>query len=350
MAKNRNNLVELARFIFSLLVVGYHVQMTWGGAGAHFFAGGALAVEFFFLISGFFMARSIEKTVDLDVQNITSQTKRFIWSKIKGILPAHIVAIILMILVVVLTRRDEAGSLIAQGIPGMFLIQMAAVWDGSYQQALIVPEWYLSSMLLMMLIMFPMGTWLRKRMKGPAVVSLLLVFMLVILLLVKMVVTGGLPENLQQDLRAWGEMCVGMFACYFSAYLSKANLKSGVQKLLPVLEVILYSIPVILGMIPLTSDAKVVTMVASVVCVFGAISITFSCKGLQIRNPELNGFFGVLGSFSLPIYLFHPVLISLFEYLPVQLPLWGWHLVIWLLAIGSAVLYHLISRRRSSAS
>ena len=179
---------------------------------------------------------------------------------------------------------------------------------------------------------------------------LLLVFMLVILLLVKMVVTGGLPENLQQDLRAWGEMCVGMFACYFSAYLSKANLKSGVQKLLPVLEVILYSIPVILGMIPLTSDAKVVTMVASVVCVFGAISITFSCKGLQIRNPELNGFFGVLGSFSLPIYLFHPVLISLFEYLPVQLPLWGWHLVIWLLAIGSAVLYHLISRRRSSAS
>ena len=53
MAKSRNNLVELARFIFSMLVVGYHVQMTWGGAGAHFFAGGALAVEFFFLISGF---------------------------------------------------------------------------------------------------------------------------------------------------------------------------------------------------------------------------------------------------------------------------------------------------------
>ena len=108
MAKSRNNLVELARFIFSMLVVGYHVQMTWGGAGAHFFAGGALAVEFFFLISGFFMARSIEKTVDLDVQNITSQTKRFIWSKIKGILPVHIVAMILMIFVVVLTRRDEA--------------------------------------------------------------------------------------------------------------------------------------------------------------------------------------------------------------------------------------------------
>lgn len=45
--KQRNNLVELAWFLFSLLVIGYHVQMTWAGDGSQFFAGGALAVEFF---------------------------------------------------------------------------------------------------------------------------------------------------------------------------------------------------------------------------------------------------------------------------------------------------------------
>ena len=47
MAKNRNNLVELARFLFSLLVVGYHVQMAWAGDKLSIFEGGALAVYLF---------------------------------------------------------------------------------------------------------------------------------------------------------------------------------------------------------------------------------------------------------------------------------------------------------------
>ena len=52
--KSRNNLVEFARFLFSILVVGYHIQMTFLDDGAHFFANGALAVEFFFLNIGLF--------------------------------------------------------------------------------------------------------------------------------------------------------------------------------------------------------------------------------------------------------------------------------------------------------
>ncbi len=57
----RNNLVEFARFLFSVLVIGYHVQMSFSGDGIDLFENGALAVEFFFLISGYFFARSIEK-------------------------------------------------------------------------------------------------------------------------------------------------------------------------------------------------------------------------------------------------------------------------------------------------
>ena len=50
----RNNLVEFARFMFSLLVIGYHIQMSLGDSKINFFENGALAVEFFFLVSGFF--------------------------------------------------------------------------------------------------------------------------------------------------------------------------------------------------------------------------------------------------------------------------------------------------------
>lgn len=63
--------------MFSLLVIGYHVQMTWAGGGVQFFAGGALAVEFFFLISGFFFARSVEKTAARDHVRIAKETIGF---------------------------------------------------------------------------------------------------------------------------------------------------------------------------------------------------------------------------------------------------------------------------------
>lgn len=82
MKKQRNNLVELARFLFSLLAIGYHVQMTWAGGGVQFFAGGALAVEFFFLISGFFFAKSVEKVSSHEHVRITNETKRFMWGKL----------------------------------------------------------------------------------------------------------------------------------------------------------------------------------------------------------------------------------------------------------------------------
>ena len=342
--KQRNNLVELARFLFSLLVIGYHVQMTWAGGGVQFFAGGALAVEFFFLISGFFFARSVEKIAAREPVQIGKETIGFMRGKIRGILPIHVVAILLMILVIVFTRRGEAGNLILQGIPSMFLVQTAAVWNDSYQQALIVPEWYLSAMLLTMLILFPLSLVIKKKTKGATYVVFLLILMLPIILLA-ICLTGGLPKNLEQNMRAWGEMCVGIFACHLSQHLKTTHLSDKINNALPALEAILYIVPIIVGITPLSPDAMPVTMVVSVVCVFGAISITFSGKGLQISNHKANEVFGFLGSLSLPVYLLHPVLISLFEYSGIQMPLWGWHLLIFPLSIGAALLYHQISKR-----
>ena len=51
-SKPRNNIVEFFRFIYSLLVVGYHVQMTYEDDVYDFFENGAIAVEYFFLLSG----------------------------------------------------------------------------------------------------------------------------------------------------------------------------------------------------------------------------------------------------------------------------------------------------------
>ena len=160
MAKTRNNLVELARFLFSLLVVGYHVQMTWAGNKLSIFEGGALAVEFFFLISGYFLARSIERIGTSD-DKLLPATGKFMWGKIKGILPVHIVAIVGILIAILATRLNTAGEMIVNGLPSVFLVHMAVVWNSSFDLALIVPEWYLSAMLVTMLFMFPLGVLLQ---------------------------------------------------------------------------------------------------------------------------------------------------------------------------------------------
>ena len=60
-SKPRNNIVELGRFIYSLLVLGYHVQFSYKDDKVDPFENGALAVEYYFLLSGYFLARSLEK-------------------------------------------------------------------------------------------------------------------------------------------------------------------------------------------------------------------------------------------------------------------------------------------------
>ena len=49
MAKKRNNIIELGRFIYSLLVVGYHIQLSYDEESkeVNIFECGALAVDIF---------------------------------------------------------------------------------------------------------------------------------------------------------------------------------------------------------------------------------------------------------------------------------------------------------------
>ena len=87
MAKQRNNIIELGRFVYSLLVVGYHIQLSYDEDNESLdpFDDGALAVEYFFVLSGYFLARSLEK-IHLDEK--TSFFKKyfnFMKNKVKSL-------------------------------------------------------------------------------------------------------------------------------------------------------------------------------------------------------------------------------------------------------------------------
>jgi len=339
--RSRNTIVELARFLFSILVVGYHVQMSMNNDVADIFENGALAVEFFFLLSGYFLARSIEKINGIaNRRNTFIETLHFMKNKVKGIIPTHITAIIAMIAIILIFNLSNAGKLILNGLPSVFLVHMAVIWDSSYYLALIIPEWYLSAMLLSMLFIFPIGLLLRKKLKGIFIPLISVVIILIPLLAVGIPLL--FPQNLIYFVRAWGELCVGMFAYYLSVFMSKREFNKNTAAALKIIEILCYCVPVILGIIPISATAMPICMAITVVCIFVAISITFADKGVKLTNEKINKVFAYLGSISLAIYLFHPVIISLIDYAYIGCEQWAKMLIVFPSSILLAVVFRLV--------
>ena len=78
-------------------------------------------------------------------------------------------------------------------------------------------------------------------------------------------------------------------------------------------------------------------------CAFVAIFITFSKKGNIIKIEKVNYIFGYLGSISLPIYIFHPVIIQLIDYVWVPCPKYSKYLVVFFSALSLALLYRIVA-------
>ena len=58
--RKRNGRIDLLRFVFALVIMLHHSRYVLGDDHA-VFIGGSLAVEFFFLVSGYLMAVSAER-------------------------------------------------------------------------------------------------------------------------------------------------------------------------------------------------------------------------------------------------------------------------------------------------
>ena len=345
MSKQRNNIIELGRFVYSLLVVGYHIQLSYDEEDKSVdpFECGALAVEYYFFLSGYFFARSLEK---LSLDNKMSFIKKyytFMKNKIKALLTVHFIAIIAILIIIACCDKKNFVNKLLPGITSIFLVQMAVVYHGNFEKALIVPEWYLSSMIICMLIMVPIFLAFRKLMKGVFVVLILLGVLAIFAVIFILITNMKLKPNMVFDMRAWGEMNLSMFSYYLSLYIEKQTYSNGINILLKIVEIVAYCIPVILGIIPISANNEPICMTITGACAFVAIFITFSKKGNIIKSEKANYIFGYLGSISLPIYIFHPVIIDLIDYVWIPCPKYAKYLIVFFSALALALLYRIIA-------
>ena len=345
MAKLRNNIIELGRFIYSLLVVGYHIQLSYDEDNKNIdpFECGALAVEYYFILSGYFLARSLEK-ISAD-QNTSFFMKyfNFMKNKIKSLLNVHILSIIAVIIIIACCDTKNFVDKFVPGITSIFLVHMIVAWHGEFEKALIVPEWYLSSMLICMLFMVPIFLLLRKIIKGIYVTIILIGVLAIFAIIFGFTTKWNLKKIMIFDLRAWGEMNLAMFSYYLSLYVGSQTYGKGMSIFLKIIEIIGYCAPVILGIIPIKSVNQSYCMSATVICTFCAIFITFANKGNIIENEKVNNIFGFLGSISLPIYLFHPVIIKLIDYVYKDCPKYAKYLIVYFSALILSFAYRVIA-------
>lgn len=304
MEKKRNDIAELMRFLFCILVVGFHVQMTLIKGENSWFECGALGVEFFFVLSGLLLAKSLEKIAqNRDIQVIGSSTK-LIWGRIKPILPYHFIGIAAVLLSIAVWDNASFADRIVKGIPSIFLVQMFPTGTHGLDYALIGPEWYLSAMYLMMLVIVPLFLVLRKHIRGVFASLCILCLVAIVVIGTGFSLSWNLPINFTFCYRAAAELSIGMLTYYLAQWLANKQLHLGV------VEVIGYSIPLAMGILPMAESRMAICLSVTVLCSVAALAATFSGRGISTKNARFSQVCAKLGRWSLPIYIFHPVVIE----------------------------------------
>lgn len=231
-------------------------------------------------------------------------------NKIKTILPVHIVCTILLMIYAMIIDIHSFGKTLLNGLPGIFLIQMAIVWKDSMMMSFNIPEWYISTMLLCMLAMTPISLLLRRKIKGIFITLILLAFDIVIVVVVGIFTNLPMLRTFVMDARGLAEMCIGMFSYYFSCFIAKKEFNNCVSILLQIVELLGYNVPIILEFVPIHSSMLPLIMGITVLFSFFALSISFANKGCTIKNEKINNIFGFLGNISLPVYIFHAFVVK----------------------------------------
>lgn len=148
--KKRNNMIDLFKLVLSFVIVLYHISLNIDGFTI--FNRGLLAVDFFFIVSGYFFVISVLKDKKYsDDNHIYEDNVKLILRKYKSFFPYLFVGFVLSLLYRIIL--DNIGvHTILNSIFTLLLVHMAGLPVSKVNNVV----WYLSVMLLSMFIIYPL--------------------------------------------------------------------------------------------------------------------------------------------------------------------------------------------------
>lgn len=302
----KNGMIEFLRFAFCAAVVLLHSDPLFDG-GIRPMKYGSYAVEFFFAVSGYLMMLHIEKTqLTGDEKPLGAETAGFLWHKFKGLIPylVSVFAIGLIIHYIFLRgtlNAQERYTYFVTAFGELFLLRMSGV----KVQVLNGNLWYISSMLIVMLALYPAARkWKDKftHIIAPFTAIILLGWICRSDALLE---KPGTWTSLGHfgTVRAAAAICLGCTAYAAASALSKVRLKRWFRAVLTVFEWLGYAL--VLISMQYADEKSVQVMMIFLTAVLVALSfstVTYSCRFMNSR------FFYALGKFSLPWYIYHYVM------------------------------------------
>ena len=309
----RNLTVEFMRFVFCIIIILYHSNNRLDiamSAPFSFFKNGKIGVEFFFIVSGWLMAESAKKYRG---QDLVKATRAFLSGKLLSVIFYHLfIFAVCFTATAVLTLGEEAevyiGRLIST-LPNLFLLQRT----GLKTVEVMTSEWYIAAMLWMMLLLFPLIIKYGERF------TKLLCPLITILLIGYMIHVNGKLGGTGRFLfshripkvyvRAFAEMCAGVFCCHISEYISRLRLKKSERIILSGIEAICYLLPVLYS-VSLWEETYEAYCFYSF-CI--AVTLSFS-NATYLKKLFDTRISALLGKASLPLYMAQSVGFTLFKY------------------------------------
>ena len=333
---NRNGSIDFWKFVCAAAILIFHSHLFALDEHGIPFVGGALAVDFFFIVSGYLMAKSTAK-IDLTKISAAEASRNFILHKVARLCPEVPIAwIIAFVIKNFDSTADKVTDHLAISVWDFFFLRMSGIPTYPANQA----AWYISAMLIGMAILVPFLLKYREmfiKVAAPIIAILLLGYL--------HTHGGGLRQPTEWlgvcyrgTVRAIAELCIGCILYDLSQRISAIEFTKTGSILTQLIEWICYGTA--LGY--LYVHAK--TEMGFVIMLLFAVGIFFSFVGkgafAGIFNNKLVYF---LGNFSLCIYLAqHSWALRMNDFFPGMR--YRWQLLIYLaLALATAVVIYLLS-------
>ncbi len=300
----KNGKIEFARFVFAIVIMFFHIGQKFlpsdyiTFAGTTFFKNGWFGVEFFFVVSGYLMASAALKKQN-DLTDISKDTFRFLSKKIFSILPFHIIVFFVSFIYCFFAKGiiyGGATAFLVDSMPNFFLVQRS----GLFGVDVLGVEWYISDMLISMLLCYPLCLKNYKvfsRIIAPATAIFLVGY------LIK--TTGSLNGSTDWSvffsktfLRAVSEICAGVFTFEVCRNLKKLNFTKKDKLFLTVVEVFSYYMIILFIVLDLPKKYS------GTFLIFICLAVMLSFSNITYGNKFFNNkFVFFLGKVSLPLYL-----------------------------------------------
>lgn len=338
----KNGEIELARIAAAVIIVNFHSNLIPGCP--LLFPGGYIAVDFFFLLSGFLMAASIKRKALPPSANwveTNGETAAFILRKLKGFFPeACVSSVIAMLLFAAFHWQQPAEIAKAWAntlVSDILLLRMALLCPAGLNGV----SWYLSSLILCSAILYPL---IRRCGTAPWMAAAALVLLGITCSLdASGRGLGGVVHCIgftyKGNFRACGELLLGASLCPLANWLPALMERNLAFRLAGLVKLACYLVVLGYALHPSTAFSALVLAAAAII-----ITLGFAQGGRQgrlLRGKTVMA----LGRFSVPLFLSHAYWAYCMKFhLPADLPPAGKLLAYNACAVATALVVMLLAK------